>query len=162
MNKAFTLVVGLVAVGLVSCATSRQTILGEDYRTIAIPVFKNETMQYGLEEVITASVRHSFIRDPRLRVTERAHADAVLEGRISEVEMQPLGFTDMDRAIGYDMTLLVQARLVDGANGGILAPESTFRVRGPFLLSNEPSQERHRDIARTLADNMISRFLDGW
>jgi hypothetical protein len=148
--------------GLLSCATSRGTILGEDCRTIAIPVFKNETMQYGLEEVLTASVRQAFIRDRRLRVTERPHADAVLEGRIAEVEIQPLGFTDMDRAVGYDMTMVVQARLVDGATGRVLAPESAFRVRGPFLLSNEPGLERRRDLATTLADDMISRFLDGW
>lgn len=162
MIKAFAVVLGLVVFGLVSCATSRQTMLGEEYRTIAIPVFKNDTMQYGLEEVITASVRHAFIRDSRLRVTERPDAHAILEGRIAEVQMDPLGFTDLDRAIGYDMTMIVRARVVDGVDGRVLAPESTFRVRGPFLLSNQPSQERHRDIARMLADDMISRFLDGW
>jgi hypothetical protein len=162
MSKGFPLVLGFVVVAFSSCATSRQTILGEDCRTIAIPVFQNDTMQYGLEESITASVRHAFIRDRRLRVTERPNADVILEGRISDVEIQPLSFTDLDRAVGYDMTMVVHARIVESGESRVVAPESAFQVRGPFLLSNQPSAERTRDVGRMLAEDMISRFLDGW
>ena len=152
----------LVAFGLISCTTTHETVLGEDYRTIAIPVFKNETLEQGLEESLTASVIRAFVRDRRLRVTDRAHADVILEGRITRVAIEALGFTNLDRAIGYNMTMHVEARLIDADDGQILTTQPTFRVRGPFLLSNEPSAERQQDIAAKLADSIISRFLDGW
>ena len=162
MNRIYGFVMVLVVLGLVSCATTRDTALGGDYRTIAIPVFKNETMEQGLEETLTASVIRAFIRDRRLRVTDRSHADVILEGRITHVDVQAIGFTDLDRAIGYDMTMVVQAQMVDRDSGQVLTSQPTFTVRGPFLLSNEPSAERQQDITGKLADSMISRFLDGW
>ncbi|MFH1741780.1 MAG: LptE family protein [bacterium] len=162
MNRLHLLPVALLVFGLASCATTHQTTLGENYSTISIPVFKNETMEVGLEETITASVIRAFVRDRRLRVTDRSHADVVLEGRITQVDIEAMGFTDVDRAIGYNMTMVVQAQLVDGDTGQVLTSQPTFTVRGPFLLSNEPTTERQQDIASTLADSMISRFLDGW
>ncbi len=152
----------VVVLSLASCATTHETVLGEDYDTICIPVFENDTMHSGMEEAITASVIHAFIRDRRMKVTGRSHADAILEARIAEVEVEPINFTDLDRAVGYNMTMVVTAQMFERATGKALTPESRFEVRGPFLLSNEPSAERQRDVGTRLADNIISQFLDGW
>jgi len=95
-------------------------------------------------------------------VTDRSHADVMLEGRITSVEIEPLSFTDLDRAVGYDMTLVLYARMVDADDGRVMMQETEFQARGPFLLTNEPSIERQRDIGSVLADQIISRFLDGW
>ncbi|HOE11518.1 MAG TPA: LptE family protein [bacterium] len=162
MNRYLSGVVVFIVLTAVSCSTTHETVLGEEYGSIAIPVFKNETMEPGLEETITASVIQSFLRDRRLRVTDRSHADVVLEGRITSVEIEPLSFTDLDRAVGYDMTLVLRARMVDADDGRIVMEETEFQTRGPFLLTNEPTIERQRDIGSVLADQIISRFLDGW
>jgi len=156
------IIVVVAALGMGSCATTHESVLGEGYETICIPVFENDTMHSGMEEAITASVIHAFIRDRRMRVTGRSHADAILQATIADVEIDPVNFTDLDRAVGYNMTMVVNAQLFDRPTGRALTPQSTFRVSGPFLLSNEPSPERQRDIGTDLAESMISRFLDGW
>jgi len=57
---------------------------------IAIPLFINETFQYGLEEALTRSVREEFILDGRLEITEEEEADLILRGKITHYFNEPL------------------------------------------------------------------------
>ncbi len=57
---------------------------------IAIPLFSNETFQYGLEETLTKSIREEFILDGRIEITEEEEADLILQGEITHYFNEPL------------------------------------------------------------------------
>lgn len=51
-------------------------------QNIAVPVFQNETYEYGLERIITQELTTSFNRRSGIRVVQKmSDADAVLEVR---------------------------------------------------------------------------------
>ena len=55
-------------------------------KTIAIPQFENKTLEYGVQEYLTAKVVESFIQDNSLKVVGLNDADAVLRGEVSRYE----------------------------------------------------------------------------
>lgn len=57
---------------------------------IAIPLFINETFQYGLEETLTRSIIEKFILDGELEITEEEEADLILQGKITHYFNEPL------------------------------------------------------------------------
>ena len=57
---------------------------------IAIPLFFNETFQYGLEEILTKSIREEFILDGQLEIAEEEEADLILKGKITHYFNEPL------------------------------------------------------------------------
>lgn len=50
---------------------------------IAIPLFSNETFEYGLEETLTRSIRDEFLLDGRIEIAEEEEADLILQGKIT-------------------------------------------------------------------------------
>ncbi|MES2854332.1 MAG: LptE family protein, partial [Bdellovibrionota bacterium] len=59
------------------------------YRTVAVPVFKNKTMETGIEVFFTNAIIREFERSRIGRVTDRASSQTTLEGEISSVEYMP-------------------------------------------------------------------------
>ncbi len=144
-------------------------VYGDKYKSIHIPVLKNETFQYGLEENLTAALIEHFMNDGRLRITRRKNADLILEGAITHVEQIPLAYDDEDRAVGYDLLIHVTMRLVEpydtsdpDAEPVVVQPPREFEVRGPSMLTQEPAQSRTRDLSLALADQIFSKFFEGW
>src|SRR5258708_7952394 len=56
----------------------------EYIRKVAIPTFKNNTSQPGIDQEITSKVIQNFIVDGRLSVVPIESADALLEGSIQQ------------------------------------------------------------------------------
>jgi hypothetical protein len=59
------------------------------YRTVAVPVFKNKTMETGIEVYFTNAMIREFERSRIGSVTEQAQAQTTLEGTIDSVEYIP-------------------------------------------------------------------------
>jgi hypothetical protein len=145
-----------------SCAAHSPRILAEKYRSIHIPVLKNETQEYAVEERLTRSMIETFRRDGRLRVSPHADADLELKGRITEVHLSPLAFTELDRAVGYTMRVVIHVDIIENAGGEEIIKDRPFEATGSFILSTEPTQARAQDVADSLAESVLSSLLEGW
>ncbi len=87
-QKGWLIFFSLLMVLLGGC--SYQWLASPSGTKIAIPLFSNETFEYGLEETLTKSIREEFILDGRLEVTEEEEADLILEGKITHYFNEPL------------------------------------------------------------------------
>lgn len=86
-SASFALLI-LAPLLLVSCAyhmgdSDRQIPGG--YRTVAIPVFQNKTMETGIETYFTNALVREFERGRIGRVTSKSEAQTTLEGSIDSV-----------------------------------------------------------------------------
>jgi hypothetical protein len=70
--------------------TPSRTLPG-GHKTVSIPVFKNMTMEPGIEISFTNSLRQEFERSKIARLTAHSEAEAELEGRISSLQYLPGG-----------------------------------------------------------------------
>ena len=144
-------------------------VYGDKYKNVHIPVLKNETLQYGLEESLTAALIEQFLNDGRMRVSRRSNADLILEGAITRVQQRPLAYDDEDRAVAFDLTIDVNVQLVEpydtedpDAQPTIVAGPRDFTARGPSFLVQEPAPGRTQDLSLDLADRIFSKFFEGW
>jgi hypothetical protein len=86
---SFGLITLICALALTSCAgyrmgdSDRQIPGG--YRTVAIPVFKNKSMEAGVEAYFTNALVREFERGRVGRVTSKSEAQTTLEGSIDNV-----------------------------------------------------------------------------
>jgi hypothetical protein len=87
------------------------------YRTVAIPVFKNKTMEAGIETYFTNALVREFERGRVGRVTAKSDAQTTLEGSIDSV--------------GY----VVTTQVINGQSGGeFLLPNMLLNTEYRILL----------------------------
>src|ERR1700733_15996838 len=82
------------------------TQLPENIKTIAVPSFKNETLTYRIEQMLTASVVREFTTRTRYRILNDTgeEADATLRGTVLSTAASPLTY---DTATGQAASILV-------------------------------------------------------
>jgi len=68
-------------------------------KTVAIPLFENQTAEFGITESFTDVVIDEFVRDGSLKIAERSTADVLVQGIITSIS---------DRAGAYDQQEVVQ------------------------------------------------------
>jgi len=131
-------------------------------RSIAIPTFVNRTLEYGAEEPVTAVFIHEFQQDGRLRIEKRDRADALLLGTITKYDLHPVGFNQDDRVAVSRLDAEVKVTVIDRVTGEPLLEDERFSGSGSFFLSANPSERRERDVFIRMADDLISRLIEGW
>ncbi|MCG3196183.1 MAG: hypothetical protein GHCLOJNM_00655 [bacterium] len=148
---------------LAGCGAAGVRSLPPQYETVFIRMAKNSSLEYGAEERLTESMVEEFQRDGRLRqVDDWRNADLILELDIAEYLLQPVALNNDNRTAGKSLSLSVRAGARDPNTGLWVMPEQTFSDRGVFFLSNVPSGRREDDVHRRIAEQIISRLIEGW
>ena len=143
--------------------------LPENVKTIAIPVFKNETPTYRIEQLLTSAVVQEFATRTRYRIiSDSADADATLRGTVLSTVASPLTYdTATGRAASVLVVVSMKVELVD-RNGKVLYQNPAYLFREQYELSQDlqsffeedsPAFRRlSRDFARTLVSNVLEGF----
>ncbi len=155
------LLAGFALAMLGGCGAHSPSLL-KDQRSIHISVFKNETAQYALEERLTRSMIQAFQRDGQLQVVSQSSADLQMEGVITEAKVTPMARTDLDRAVGYNITVTLMVTVLDTATGHPLMKDRPFSAQGTFILTNEPTFDRSQDVTDNLSEQVLSALIEGW
>ncbi len=88
--------------------------LPDHIKTIAIPVFENETLEEGIEETLTNAVIEEFIRGGKMQLVSESEADAVMLGTIKTYKnKQPVAYNDQNEVSSYRLTVTVDIELKD-------------------------------------------------
>jgi outer membrane lipopolysaccharide assembly protein LptE/RlpB len=148
----------------------RAANLPSDWKTIAIPAFKNDTTRYRIEQRFTAAVIRQFIQRTKYRIIQDPEsADAVLHGEILSVETAPVIF---DATTGQVTTSLVTVHtkvlLVDNQSQKTIYENDDMVFRDEYQISSDvqsffeeqdPALERMaRDFSAQLVSNVTEKF----
>jgi outer membrane lipopolysaccharide assembly protein LptE/RlpB len=148
----------------------RAANLPSEWKTIAIPAFKNDTTRYRIEQTFTAAVIRQFIQRTKYRIIQdTASADAVLHGEIVSIETAPVLF---DATTGQVTTSLVSVHtkviLVDNQSQKTVYQNDDMVFRDEYQVSSDvqtffeeqdPALERmSRDFAAQLVSNVTEKF----
>ncbi len=144
--------------------------LPEDVKTIAVPAFKNETANYRIEQMLTASVVREFTMRTHYRILNDAteDADATLRGTVLSTAASPLAYdTASGRAASVLVVVSVKVTLSDRA-GKVLYQNPAYLFREQYEVSQDlksffeedtPATRRlSEDFARTLVSNILEGF----
>jgi outer membrane lipopolysaccharide assembly protein LptE/RlpB len=167
-RAALGLLLVLVAGLSTACGYSFRGNLPSHIKTVAVPIFKNQSDVPGLENAITSAVISAFSSGGRLRVVPVDQADSVLEGEILSTQIDGAGFDRNQNVQAYHLTVVLNVTFRDVRQDKILWQEngltqvSDFQVQG--LVSSTLAQgggaasQAAADIGRKIANAATDLF----
>ncbi|MDI6736346.1 MAG: LptE family protein [bacterium] len=141
---------------LSSCVHTPIRTLPDHINSISIPIFTNQTFQYGLEGVLTNMVIEEFIKDGRLKVVDRESADAKLNGTIISYERVPFSYDNKGNVDKYRVSISVRLELTDVPNNKLLWQEQYQEV---VLYIPPTSSYQPKDFDLTSEQEAIHKTL---
>jgi outer membrane lipopolysaccharide assembly protein LptE/RlpB len=142
----------------------------DNVKTIAVPAFKNETLTYRIEQMLTASVVREFTTRTRYHIVNSASADAdaTLTGTVVSTVATPLTYdTATGRAASVLVVVSMRVSLTD-RSGKVLYQNPSYVFREQYEVSQDlasffeedsPAFRRlSEDFARTLVSNILEGF----
>jgi outer membrane lipopolysaccharide assembly protein LptE/RlpB len=144
--------------------------LPPDVKTIAVPIFVNQSPRFRIEQMVSEAVTREFIERTSYRITPNPQeADAVLRGTVKDVRA---GVVTFDPTTGRASTMQIQVtadvKLVDSRTHKILYSNSNYIFREQYQISpsesglfeeDQPALRRlSQDLARTLVTAILENF----
>jgi len=144
-------------------------VLPEHIRIITIVPFENRTSRPEIEQRVTEEVAKEFSKRRRYRVvTERAGADAVLEGAITGFRTDPVQFNEEGRATRVETVVSLQATIRDASDDQILWSQNGLLFREQWDIPETETDFFDQEtlaldrIARGAAGTLVSSLLEGF
>ena len=136
-------------------------------KTIAIPTFKNSSIEPNIHRGATDSIRRAFISDGRLKLIDARRADLIIKGTLINYQLQPVSFSAQDTVDEYIIRLGVQIEAYDRIKKKILFKQEfntqwdyrvTSSVIDSELAKNTALIEAYNDLADRLVSIIIEQF----
>lgn len=139
-------------------------------RTIAVPVFHNQTFEPILENTVTAAVKQEFLTAGRLTVVNDGEsADLVLKGTILSYGLTPLSF-DRQRSVVLEYRVHIRVRVIleDTRTQKVLWEDPSIEADADYLIHTDTAENRVAqdraigEAGKLFAENLVSRVLEGY
>lgn len=142
-----------------------------EVKTIAIPTFKNETLEPRVEVMLANSVIKQIQQDGTFKVVDEGEADATLIGSLEEIVRRPFRSVrgNILQTREFNLVLRIRYQVVD-RSGRVLeqravAGQSSFFVSGTTNIAADVNQDERQAIplaAEDAAVRLVSQISEGW
>lgn len=171
MKKVFLISLMILCVLAAACGyqfRGKQNNLPSDVRTIAIPVFKNDTNEVRIEQIFTDAVIFQFTKSQMVRVVPEGQANAILTGTITGVYVTDVALTSSDTSQQRRVIISVSAKLIRVRDGEVLWQNKSLKQNRTYDVASSPTAtdrnknvaiaELAREMAQTLHDSVFENF----
>ncbi len=136
-------------------------------KTIAVPMFTNSAQHPRAEVIATSAVANAFIQDGTYRLSNRDHADAVLEGDLRSIRYATVRGTRYDTLRPEELTntVTIQWKLLDAKDPTkILAAGSSTGSSQIFTLDNFQTARNNAlpEAFERAGTALVTRLADGF
>ena len=80
-------------------------------KSISIPLFVNETAEFGIAEAVTDEVTNVFLEENILKISDQG--DSILRGSIKKVEDKPYTYSEMEEVLEYRFSVRISVEWFD-------------------------------------------------
>tara|TARA_R110002073_G_scaffold37866_3_gene109001 strand:- start:15481 stop:16002 length:522 start_codon:yes stop_codon:yes gene_type:complete len=169
---AFLLSMLMLPAILTACSSNRaggytfSQNFDDSIQTIAVPIFKNETLQRGLEIQLAESLNKQIKSRTPWTLTDTARADTSLIGVITNHNLGQLSRVP-GTGLAQEQTVSITVRFEwrDNRSGEILVARSGYTATATFVPQRqvgERIEEGQRKAIDELAQDMISELRQSW
>lgn len=167
--KPVVFALGVLLAGCGYHVGGQTNLLPKELHTIAVPQFRNVSVQYKLANYMSeALVRELNSRTRYTIVTDPAQADATLTGAVvNYFANTTVSDPVTGRGAGAQITVLIQVKLV-AKDGKVLFTRPNFSFQDRYEISVIPGQyidesqatlqRLSRDVARSIVAAMLENF----
>ena len=151
--------------------------LGIKLQSLAIPLIQSTSSELEFEAIFTKVFRDTFISQTKVPLVPEAKADAVLDGRISEIRVEPIAFNQTQQIVNGQVTTYsvtsrrqvivnMDAKFTVKATGEVLWHEPAMVERASYSVGADPlvnrfnEQQAYEAIARLLASRLFLKSTE--
>jgi hypothetical protein len=142
-------------------------------KTIAVPLFDNQTEEYGVRESVTEAVADKFVKDNTLKVVNEKQADSILRGVITNYTRESHTYDEEENIKEYIVRILVNLKFEEKNSKKIIWQEDNMQGWGIYCVTDctdengNPKSEETEDDGREraiqkLAEDIVNRTVKGW
>jgi len=144
--------------------------LPPDIKTIAVPIFVNQSPTFRIEQKLAAAVSREFLERTKFQITPNTTgADAILQGTVKDVRKGVITYDlTTGRATSLQIQVMVDVKLEDLHSKKVVYANPTFVFREEYQVNEVTSQlfeedqaaldRLSRDVARTLVTELLENF----
>lgn len=148
------------ALALSGCGYSFGTLPAQDRDgpwRVFVPVFSNQTMESGLEAVMTNAMRRELSLRSGFELAGRDEADLIIRGDMIAAVVSPAAFSEDFLALKYRIEVVARVEAVVVDTGEIVWRADALRGAGQYyvhtdiIITDENKREALHRIARDLS-----------
>jgi hypothetical protein len=158
--SGFHLILYCFILPYLGCTYGFTGTLPSHLKTIAIPVFENSTIKYGLEAEVTQKTVEAFIQDNQLKVVPEGESDAILLGKIVTYSREPFAYEATGEVNQDQITIGVDVTFKD-LKEGIILVEKRITEWGTYFLDTETEEEAISEAVEKLARKILREVIAG-
>jgi len=150
---------------------------GTNLKSIAVPLFANQTLEHGLEETVTRAVVDAFVADNHLAVVAEPEAESILWGTIVDYRRIPFSFDAQGTVTEYKLEIVTRVEYEDRKSTKTLWSDDDLSAWATYTL--DPSAIAASDATQTeeastsedgaretavdkLARELVAKTVGGW
>ena len=136
-------------------------------KSIHVPLFKNDTLLIRAESLATNSTVDALTRDGTYRIATSGTADAILEGRVTQIDYSQVRSARRDtlRSEELGMEISIEWILRDARDPSRILEKGKSKGRTRFFAGGNLHVARTNalpDALRRATESMIMRITDGF
>lgn len=136
-------------------------------RNIQVPMFANATLHPRAEVLATSAVSNAIVQDGTYRITGIDKADAVLEGKLSEIKYSTIRGTRLDTLLPEELanTVTLTWTLRDARNPTRVLASGTSTGSSQLFVSSNLQTARNNALPEALeraGEALVSRIANGY
>ena len=142
----------------------KETHVPPGLSSVAIPTFRNQTFEPGIEVQLTQGFLKEFIQDRRVKVVGRSEADSVLEGVIKSFNICSVSYDRSGLVLEYRTDVVLDLTLKK-RTGEILWEQNNlsetrwYRASSNVLVSESNRTAAIEQLGRFVAERLRNRFF---
>ncbi|HKW93817.1 MAG TPA: LptE family protein [Methylomirabilota bacterium] len=158
----------MIAVLLAGCGYSTKGSLPSHIKTVAVPMFRNRTLEPGVESAVTSGVVNAFTGSGRLKVVAQDEADAILDGEVVGYSLEGLAFDRNANVRAYRLRLVLNVEFRDVRQSAMLWRQEGLQETSDFQVAGQVSDTLARgqgavlqaasEIGRKVVNLAVERF----
>ena len=169
-NRVALMAAVLVMVGCGYRVAGRGTRLPADLKTLAVPVFANETPRFRIEQRLASALTREFIDRTSYGITTNPdQADAVLKGTVLRAASRAVAYDlRTGRATTIQLEVVAHVELVHRKTGKRLYSNSHYIFREHYQIDPnivalfEEDEAALARISRDMAQTLVSEILENF
>ena len=133
------------------------------YKTVYMPIFRNETTERHVENDLTEALRRVYNEAGSWRVTsDPDRADLVLTGRVVRFQRTPLSETREDNVLELQVSVTADVRLTDARTGQIIRDRVISESGDATLILGQTEEEATREALNDVAKKIYEALERNW
>lgn len=132
-------------------------------KTVAVPLFVDQTSEFGVREKLTDAVIGEITQDNTLKIANETEADAVIVGKIVSLEDRADTFNREEEVESHRVFITVEVEVQDRKKQSNLWKER-WSQWGIYSLSDGPDarQDGIQLAVEKIAEDVLNKTVSGW